>query len=95
MSSVLIVLIVFGFVAFIVKLGLEHEKEKRLHGAASADRALTTSELRRMIQDAVEDANSDFTKRLDALEKRLGRAPDRPQIPERFEEESGARPDEI
>lgn len=86
MSGVLIVLIVFSFVAFIVKMGLDHEREKRLLDPSSSGNSLTTSELRRMIRDSVDDANADLKKRLDTLERRLDRAPDVRQIPERMEE---------
>ncbi len=90
MSSVIIVLIVFSFTAFIVKMGLDHEREKRTLPRAS-DNSMTASELRRMIQEAVEDANHDMKQRLDTLERRLDRVPDRPSIPERFEDPPESR----
>lgn len=67
MSSVLIVLIVFGFVAFIVKMGLEHDRESK----SAPENSLTTSELRRMITESVDEATFEITRRLDRLERRL------------------------
>lgn len=66
-----ILLVIFGFVGFIVKWAMEHEQEKlRIkagHAAASSD-ALTESELRRLIREAVDDAVTPLRERLDRLE---------------------------
>jgi hypothetical protein len=69
MSAVLIVLIVFGFVALIVKMGLEHDRQNK----SAPDNSLTTSELRRMIAESVEDATIDLRDRMDRMERRLER----------------------
>lgn len=84
MSGVLIVLIVFTFTAFIVKMGLDHEREKRSFRPSNSNNSLTTSELKQLIRDAVDDANVDLQRRLDTLERQLERGTQRPELPERF-----------
>lgn len=81
MSAVLIVLIVFSFVTFIVKMSLDHERQKQALKGRS-DNSLTTSELRRLIGDAVDESQRDLHHRIDSLEKRLGPANERPRISE-------------
>ncbi len=89
MSGVLIVLIVFSFVAWIVKMGIDNDREKRmLH---RADNSITTSELKQMIQSAVEDSHQEMKERLDKLERRLGPANERPQLADRTSDQ----PDQI
>ena len=95
MAPVLIVLIVFSFVAFIVKMGLDHEREKRSLDVSSTQNSLTTSELRRMIRDAVDDANQDLKKRLDTVERRLERSPEVPQIPERLADQAKEQDEDL
>ncbi|MFW5955613.1 MAG: hypothetical protein ACOCSK_02620 [Rhodothermales bacterium] len=71
MTPVLIVLIVFSFAFLIVKMVLEHGREEKSLNAPAGQKSLTTSELNMLIREAVEDANEDVKKRLDALERQL------------------------
>jgi hypothetical protein len=67
MSAVLIVMIVFSFVAFIVKMGLDHDRATK----SIPDNSVTASELRRLIAESVNEATADLQKRLDRLEGSL------------------------
>lgn len=70
MSSVLIVLIVFSFVTFIVKMGLDHDRGNQKL-SASADKSLTTSELRGLIRESVREANTEIVGRIERMENRI------------------------
>jgi len=72
MTGVLIILIVFSFVAVIVKVALDHESEKkRLSQGQAADSSLKMSELKSLIREAIEEANEPIADRLSSLENRL------------------------
>lgn len=72
MSGVLIIFIVFSFVAFIVKMGLDHENQKRkLDQGRQGDNSMRMSELKMVIREAIEEANAPISDRLSALENRL------------------------
>ena len=63
-----ILLIIFGFVGFIVKWAMDHEQEKlRLKYGQPAGNTLTESELKRMIQEAVDEAVEPLWERLDQI----------------------------
>ncbi|MEZ4700158.1 MAG: hypothetical protein R2834_07490 [Rhodothermales bacterium] len=76
MEPVLIIAIIFGACSAIVKMSLDHAKWKyankhRLGGGSDAGDSLTSSELRLLIQDAVEQANAPLQARIDELEDTL------------------------
>lgn len=77
MEAILVPLIVFSFVALIVKMSLDYNKWKKMHEssdsilAEGSDKSLAVSELREMIQDAVETANAPLLKRVSHLEDQL------------------------
>lgn len=89
MTPVLIVLIVFGFVATVIKLNLDFKRDKMLSGGGEGgESGLRMSELKALIQEAVEAANEplraqldDVTEQLDALQNQLPSA-ERPQLPQ-------------
>lgn len=69
MEDALIVFIVFGCIVAVVKLALDYARDKqRVRASAGADSSLTTSELKALMQDAVEDA---LDERFGQLERRL------------------------
>lgn len=73
MEPVLIVAIVFGACSAIVKMSLDHAKwryanKHRIVTEADSRDSLTSSELRLLIQDAVEQANKPLQARIDELE---------------------------
>jgi hypothetical protein len=75
MIAIPILLVIFGFVGFIVKWAMDHEQEKlRIKAGLSNRESLTESELRRMIQEAVDEAVAPLRSRLD----RLAPEPDSP-----------------
>ncbi len=67
-----IIALVFSFVLIIIKLSMEHEKEKLLLNKGkegdAADKSLTVSELNEMIEEAIEKAIAPLNERLDRLE---------------------------
>ncbi len=68
MVAIPILLIIFGFVGFIVKWAMDHEQEKlRLKYGQPAGNTLTESELKRMIQAAVNEAVEPLWDRLDQI----------------------------
>lgn len=77
MEPILVPLIVFGFAALIVKMSLDYSKWKKMHEstgsilAEGSDKSLAVSELREMIQDAVETANAPLLERVAHLEDRF------------------------
>ncbi len=77
MEAILIPLIVFGFVALIVKMSFDYNKWKKMHNGGrslmteGSDNSLGVSELRELIQDAVETANAPLMTRIAHLEDRL------------------------
>ena len=79
MEGILIPLIVFSFIALIVKMSLDFSKWKQMHksggGAISEsteDKSLGMTELRSLIQEAVENANVPLMERISTLENQLG-----------------------
>lgn len=69
MEDALIVLIVFGFALLAIKLILDYARDKhRVRASADTGSSLTQSELRMIVQDAVEDA---LDERFGRLERRL------------------------
>ena len=95
MEEILVPLIVFSFIALIVKMSLDYGKWKRLHkdrGAGAltegSDNSLGVSELKALIQDAVEEANIPLSNRIARLEERLdaGQLLEAAQAPKRLEE---------
>lgn len=74
MTPVLIVALVFMFVIVVTKMGMDHEKEKiRLRSGGVSDKSLGVSELRKMIREAVEEANEPLKAQVRALEGELDR----------------------
>ena len=73
MYAFLIPIVLFSIIALIVKWSLDHSKWKIEHRSrgASTDNSLGTSELRALIQEAVEEANAPLTERVEALEAHL------------------------
>jgi len=78
MEAIIIPMIVFGFTALIVKMGLDYSKWKKIHQSGgremlreSGDNSLGVSELKSLIREAVVEANQPLAKRLDHLEKRM------------------------
>ena len=76
MEAIFIPMIVFGFTALIVKMGLDYSKWKKIHQSGgremlreSGDNSLGVSELKSLIREAVEEANRPLARRLDRLEK--------------------------
>lgn len=61
-----ILAIIFGFVILVIKLAMDHEKAK-LSLRAGAEKSLTTSELKAMIETAVQEAVAPLERRLEAL----------------------------
>lgn len=69
MEEALITAIVFGFAFAVVKLLVDYKKEKaQVHSADAGGSSLTTSELRQLVRQAVEEV---MDERLGPLEKRL------------------------
>lgn len=65
MEEAVIVLIVFGCFAIITKMVLDYAKEKHRMRASSAGSSLTSSELRAIIQQAVEEAMDEHFVRIE------------------------------
>lgn len=82
MEAILVPLIVFSFVAAIVKMSLDYNKWKQIHKsnqsliAETEDKSMGMSELRLMIQEAVQEANEPLVNRISKLEGQVeeGRA---------------------
>ncbi|MDZ4698739.1 MAG: hypothetical protein SH809_03440 [Rhodothermales bacterium] len=78
MEPVFIVAIVFGTLLAMTKMSIDHARWKLSNrqrpelpaGSASGD-SLTTSELRQLIEQAVEHANQPLRQRIDELEEEL------------------------
>ena len=69
MVAVPILLIIFGFVGFIVKWAMDHEQEKlRIQSGQASRDTLTESDLRRLISEAVDEAVEPLRARLDRLD---------------------------
>ena len=84
MSPVLILLVIFSFVALIVKMAMDHEKEKfKIMGGKNSENSLGTSELKQLIREAVSDAvaeaNAPLVARLEKLEQRKALPPHTPE----------------
>ncbi len=68
MEEALIVLIVFGCFVLVTKLALDYAKEKHRVKASSSGSSLTSSELKAIVQQAVEDV---MEERFERIERRL------------------------
>jgi len=66
MMAIPILAIIFGFVFIIVKMAMDHERAK-LSIKAGRDNSMTTSELKAMIEQAVQDAVAPLEKRIEEL----------------------------
>lgn len=78
MEDILVPLIVFGFVALIVKMSLDYSKWKQVHregrgmiDEGSSDKSMGVSELQNLIEEAVHNANSPLVERISNLEHQL------------------------
>ncbi len=78
MEPILVPLIVFGFIALIVKMSLDFTKWKKLHESGdgllssdSKDNSLGVSELRNLIEESVQQANQPLLERISNLEHQL------------------------
>ena len=78
MAAIIIPLAGICFVLLIVKMSIDHSKWKQLHRdmpagerEAGEGKSLAVSELKALIQEAVEEANTPLASRLDQLEERL------------------------
>lgn len=72
--TVFIVLIVFSFIALMVKWSLDQKREKMR--ANSSESSLGTGELRSLIQEAMHDAIAPVEERLDLIETNTRRLPE-------------------
>ncbi len=93
MEEALIVFIVFGCLVAVVKLALDYSRDKhRIRSSAGGNSSLTATELKALVQDAVEDA---LDERFGRLEKRLDKMQEPRLIPASMEEVdiSDAKPD--
>ncbi len=76
-EEIFIPLIVFGFIALIVKMSLDFAKWKRMNNASqgfvegSSDKSLGVSELKNLISEAVMEANVPLVDRITELEEQL------------------------
>ncbi|GMQ83227.1 MAG: hypothetical protein BMS9Abin05_2717 [Rhodothermia bacterium] len=80
MSVVFIVLILFGFIALMVKWSLDQKREKLR--AESGGSSLGTGELRGLIQEAMHDVIAPVEERLDLIEMHMRRLPESVQSDE-------------
>lgn len=76
MEDILVPLIVFGFIALIVKMALDFARWKKMHSGGAlaegkADNSLGTTELKMLIQEAVQNANQPLLDRIEHLEGEL------------------------
>ena len=84
MEEALIVFIVFGCIVAVTKLVLDYSRDKhRARASVGSGSSLTSTELRALVQDAVEDA---LDERFGRLEKRLDRLQERRLIPANTED---------
>jgi hypothetical protein len=66
-EEIIIPLIIFSFIALVIKMSLDYAKWRRTHDRPS-EQGLRTSELKALIREAVEEANAPLVARLEALE---------------------------
>ena len=78
MEGIFVPLIVFSFVALIVKMALDYNKWKKMHEGGHVatldggeDKRMGVGELRTLIQEAVESANAPLMERISFLEDQL------------------------
>jgi hypothetical protein len=71
MVAVLILAIIFGFVGFIVKMGLDHKNARLMQHGGGGENSLRVSELQGLIREAVEEATAPLEERQEALETRV------------------------
>lgn len=84
MEDALIVFIVFGCIVAVVKLALDYARDKqRVRASEGSGSSLTTSELKALMQEAVEDA---LDERFGRLERRLEEMQEPRLIPASSEE---------
>ncbi len=74
MLPVFILLVIFSFIALMVKMDQDLKREKMR--AESGGNSLGTSELRGLIQEAMHDANAPLEERLDLIEAHMRQLPD-------------------
>jgi len=79
MMAIPILAIIFGFVFFIVKMAMDHERAK-LSLKAGGDKSMTTSELKALIEEAVQNAVAPLEKRIEELAS--GSVSDVQELPE-------------
>jgi hypothetical protein len=78
MEDIIVPLIVFSFIALIVKMSLDYSKWKKMHQSGTVEvsgreegNSLPASELRNLILEAVETANEPLLQRIERLEESL------------------------
>jgi len=72
-TAVAVVFIVFSFVALFVKMGIDYSRETNRVSSATGGTALRVSELKDLVQESVEEANSPLRERVNRLERELRR----------------------
>ncbi|MEM8486960.1 MAG: hypothetical protein AAF564_15510 [Bacteroidota bacterium] len=74
-EEIIVPLIVFSFIALIVKMSLDFAKWKKTHNSqslgAASDKSLGVSELKNLISEAVMQANIPLNDRIAELEDQL------------------------
>ena len=63
----IILAIIFGFVFMIVKMGMDHERAKLKLKEGVGENSMTTSELKSLIDEAVQDAIAPLERRIEEL----------------------------
>jgi hypothetical protein len=63
-----ILAVVFSFVLIVIKMAMNHEREKLQMKSGVSDKSLTTSELQAMLEESVQEAIAPLEKRLARLE---------------------------
>ncbi len=76
MEAILVPLIVFGFVALVVKMSLDYSKWNEVHRSgrgtlSEGDNSMGASELRHLIEEAVHNANAPLIDRISLLESQM------------------------
>ena len=76
MLPVFILLVIFSFIALMVKFDYDFKLKREKIRAEGGGRSLGTSELRGLIQEAMHDANAPLEERLDLIEAHMRRLPE-------------------
>ncbi len=95
-EEIIVPLIVFSFIALIVKMSLDFAKWKKTHHSnqslgAGSDKSLGVSELKNLISEAVMQANIPLTDRISELEDQLEMS--RKSLPEKEPLKQLSRPE--